>query len=189
MPEEKQEKSLVELLRGLGQEPPKDYISTHLVLYSLKCIKEGNIEKAIEHLQELNRIGPVKRYRTIAFYFFLFEEDYASAEANFREVVKLEPDASYILHFLGISLSKQGKFSEAEPYFEKSVELFPENAFYRDWLAGNYFHLGKFTKAKAEYRKELEHLRSSGRFRIQGEDYEKRIQEQIAKIEQIEGGE
>lgn len=82
--------------------------------------------------------------------------DINSAEAEFREAVRLAPNDEFSLAFLGIILGKQQKLEEADIYLERALRINPGDVNSRFNLAVNQFRLGQSLQAKANLERVLE---------------------------------
>jgi tetratricopeptide (TPR) repeat protein len=68
------------------------------------------------------------RVHFVAGNFFFYEENYASAIAEYEKAVSLKPDYKEALSNLAISYNKVGEFEKAAATLRKLVELDPSNA-------------------------------------------------------------
>lgn len=74
----------------------------------------------------------------------------ASAEAEFRSAVQLDPSDPQILGNLGTVLAMEGKLAESNPILQKAIRLAPQALVLRQYLAANLWQLHKPVEAKAQ---------------------------------------
>lgn len=75
-------------------------------------------------------------------------KDWASAEADFRRALDLNPGQPQVLNYLGYGLVDRGeKLDEALGMIEKAVAADPEQGYIIDSLAWAYFKLGRYADA------------------------------------------
>lgn len=84
------------------------------------------------------------------------EKQYAAAEAQFTEALKLRPDFALAANNLGFVYYKQDKFAEAARWFENAVKMDPSRAIAYLNLGDAYSHAGDKPKAKSAYKTYLE---------------------------------
>jgi uncharacterized caspase-like protein len=84
------------------------------------------------------------------------EKQYALAEAQFTEALKLRPDFALAANNLGFVFYKQDKFLEAARWFENAIKMDPSRAIAYMNLGDAYAHAGAADKAKTAYRTYLE---------------------------------
>lgn len=97
-------------------------------------------------IHALNRLGII---------FLEQNSELEDAEQAFRAALKLAPRNGFLLHNLGLTLYRQGKYSEATVYFEKSVEGGSRVATRYANLGICYMALRQYTKAVSALRKAL----------------------------------
>ena len=74
---------------------------------------------------------------------------FSEAMDTIRELIKVEPDNSAALNFLGFLMVEQGKdLTEAKKLIERALEIRPEDGAYLDSLGWCYFKMGDDTKAE-----------------------------------------
>jgi len=77
-------------------------------------------------------------------------ENWPSAEADFREALRLFPDQPDVLNYLGYSLVDQGlNLDEALEMIETAVKAKPDSGAIADSLGWVYYRLGRFEDAEA----------------------------------------
>lgn len=84
------------------------------------------------------------------------EKQYAAAEAQFTEALKLRPDFALAANNLGFVYYKQDKFVEAARWFENAIKMDPSRAIAYLNLADAHGHAGDKDKARAAYKTYLE---------------------------------
>jgi uncharacterized caspase-like protein len=84
------------------------------------------------------------------------EKQYALAEAQFTEALKLRPNFALAANNLGFVFYKQDKFAEAARWFENAVKMDPSRAIAYMNLGDAYARAGDAGKAKAAYKTYLE---------------------------------
>jgi uncharacterized caspase-like protein/peptidoglycan/xylan/chitin deacetylase (PgdA/CDA1 family) len=84
------------------------------------------------------------------------EKQYALAEAQFTEALKLRPDFALAANNLGFVFYKQDKFAEAARWFENAIKMDPSRAIAYMNLGDAYARAGEGEKAKTAYRTYLE---------------------------------
>lgn len=79
------------------------------------------------------------------------------SEAEFRKVLKVNPDADEALNYIGYMLADRNiRLNESLDLITKALELSPENGAYLDSLGWVYFRLGKLDKAEENLRKAVD---------------------------------
>ena len=84
------------------------------------------------------------------------EKQYAAAEAQFTEALKLRPDFALAANNLGFVFFKQEKYKEAARWFENTVKIDPSRAIAYLNLGDAYARSGQGEKAKVAYKTYLE---------------------------------
>jgi len=84
------------------------------------------------------------------------EKQYAEAEAQFTEALKLRPDFALAANNLGFVYFKQDKFKEAARWFENTVKMDPSRAIAYLNLGDAHARAGDGEKAKKAFRAYLE---------------------------------
>lgn len=86
-------------------------------------------------------------------------KDWPAAEADFNEALRLNPDESLVLNYLGYSWVDQGlNLQQAMDYIRKAVSLKPDDGYYVDSLGWAHYRLGNMPKA-VEYLEQAVELR------------------------------
>ncbi|BDT57938.1 polysaccharide deacetylase [Massilia varians] len=84
------------------------------------------------------------------------EKQYAQAEAQFTEALKLRPNFALAANNLGFVFYKQDRFAEAARWFENAVKMDPSRAIAYMNLGDAYARGGDKDKAKSAYKTYLE---------------------------------
>jgi uncharacterized caspase-like protein/peptidoglycan/xylan/chitin deacetylase (PgdA/CDA1 family) len=84
------------------------------------------------------------------------EKQYAQAEAQFTEAMKLRPNFALAANNLGFVYYKQDKFAEAARWFENAIRMDPSRAIAYMNLGDAYARAGDGGKAKTAYKTYLE---------------------------------
>ena len=84
------------------------------------------------------------------------EKQYALAEAQFTEALKLRPNFPLAANNLGFVFYKQDKFAEAARWFENAIRMDPSRAIAYMNLGDAYARAGEADKARSAYRTYLE---------------------------------
>jgi uncharacterized caspase-like protein len=84
------------------------------------------------------------------------EKQYAQAEAQFTEALKLRPNFALAANNLGFVYYKQDKFAEAARWFENAIRMDPSRAIAYMNLGDAYARAGDAEKAKTAYKTYLE---------------------------------
>jgi tetratricopeptide (TPR) repeat protein len=80
------------------------------------------------------------------------EKNYAGAETEFTEALKLRPDFALAANNLGFVFFKQGKFKEAAIWFENTIKIDPSRAIAYVNLGDAYVQTNDSDKAKKAYQ-------------------------------------
>ena len=78
--------------------------------------------------------------------------DYAGAEKEYRQAIKLEPNNPRWYWLLSLMLEQQNKYVEAEAALREAVRLSPKDFTYLTYLAGVLEKQGKNSEAEQEFR-------------------------------------
>jgi peptidoglycan/xylan/chitin deacetylase (PgdA/CDA1 family)/uncharacterized caspase-like protein len=80
------------------------------------------------------------------------EKQYAQAEVQFTEALKLRPDFALAANNLGYVFYKLGKYAEAARWFENAVKMDPSRSIAYLNLGDAHTHAGETGKAKAAFQ-------------------------------------
>ncbi len=84
-------------------------------------------------------------------------KDWPAAEADFKEALKLSPDESLVLNYLGYSWVDQGmNLKQGMDYIRKAVKLKPDDGYYVDSLGWAYYRLGNMPAAVEHLERAVE---------------------------------
>lgn len=76
------------------------------------------------------------------------QNDFASAEADMRKALELQPDQPQVLNYLGYSFVDRGEnLDEALSMIQRAVAAQPDSGYIIDSLAWAYFRLGRYQDA------------------------------------------
>ncbi len=131
-------KALVYCNRGIGLLQPAERV---------RPLAEAAAEKAVA-LDELHPEGYVSR----GFIAFLWEWDFAKAEADLRRAIELKDDHASAHHILAHVLSAQGRFAEAVAASRRATEIEPHAPLFHSCL-------GHFFSWNGERRRALQQMR------------------------------
>jgi uncharacterized caspase-like protein/peptidoglycan/xylan/chitin deacetylase (PgdA/CDA1 family) len=84
------------------------------------------------------------------------EKQYAQAEAQFTEALKLRPNFALAANNLGFVFYKQDKYAEAARWFENAIRMDPSRAIAYMNLGDAYARAGQADKARSAYKTYLE---------------------------------
>jgi tetratricopeptide (TPR) repeat protein len=87
---------------------------------------------------------------------FYKEKNYAQAEAQFTEALKLRPDFALAANNLGFVFYKQDQFAQAARWFENTVKMDPSRAVAYLNLGDAHAKAGSADKAKKAFETYLE---------------------------------
>ncbi len=83
--------------------------------------------------------------------------DGASAEADFRAALAINPDQPQVLNYLGYSLvEEQRKLDEALDMIERAVAASPDSGYIVDSLGWVYYRLGRYEEAVVQMERAVE---------------------------------
>lgn len=86
------------------------------------------------------------------------QKKFELAEAEFRKVLKMNPESASALNYLGYMLADRNvRLQEAQQMIEKAISLEPQNSAFLDSLGWIYFRLNKLDDAAEQLRHSLEH--------------------------------
>ena len=125
-----------------------------------KAKQYNEMAKAVDAAEKLSETGEEKE----AIYFtrgamYERQKKYDLAEAEFRRVLKLNPDNASALNYLGYMFADRNvKIDEAFQMLTKAVEKEPNNGAFLDSLGWVYFRMGKLKEAEEYIRRSLERV-------------------------------
>jgi tetratricopeptide (TPR) repeat protein len=84
-------------------------------------------------------------------------KNWPDAEVDFKQALKLSPDESLVLNYLGYSWVDQGRnLKQAMEYIRKAVKLKPDDGYYVDSLGWAYFKIGNMDAAVEHLERAVE---------------------------------
>ena len=120
--------------------------------------KFDDVAKALDAADKLSQSDDEKKdiwFRRGAMYERMKKTE--QAEAEFRKVLKVDPDSSAALNYLGYMLADRNlRLQEALDLINKAIEKDPGNGAYLDSLGWVYYRLGRLDEAEANLRMALE---------------------------------
>ncbi len=125
---------------------------------ALRYIREGQSEKAMEHLQNAVDLYPDDPYvqRILYSYQFFYLKDVQAAVASMRKAIDQNPDYPLAYNLLGYAFMDLGDFKEAEKIFDSYMRLVPEQANPYDSKGDFFMNTGQYDKAYKSYMKAFE---------------------------------
>ncbi|MBZ5575260.1 MAG: tetratricopeptide repeat protein [Acidobacteriia bacterium] len=112
----------------------------------------ANEAKAIDEAEK-SATGDQDKVRVLFMRGAMYErmKNYDGAEAEFGKVLKLDPDNSGAMNYLGYMLAfRNMRLDEAHRLISKALETDPDNGAYLDSLGWVYYQQGKLTEAESE---------------------------------------
>lgn len=108
------------------------------------------------------------------------EKQYAQAEAQFTEALKLRPDFALAANNLGFVFYKQERYVEAARWFENTIRMDPSRAIAYRNLGDAYARAGQEDKARAAFKTYLE-LAPTGAGAVYVREQLQRLQGRVAQ--------
>lgn len=107
----------------LGQLPPS--METHELKAKIES-KRREYAEAVKEWREALKLAPGNRYveKQLAVDLF-YVGDLASAQSQFQELIKTEPNAPELNYFLGETIARAQKPQDAIPYLERAIKADP----------------------------------------------------------------
>ncbi len=119
------------------------------VIYMLGnvCLRLKKFDEAIKFLNKLAHLKyPVVHYNLGLAYYYI--GDYLSAEAEFKEVLKIDPGFPKVLETLAEILIKRENYEEAYEYLQRALKKEPYNSTLYYLISISLWNLGKLDEAK-----------------------------------------
>jgi tetratricopeptide (TPR) repeat protein len=138
----------------------KDDRETHISLAQLyeKGKRYDEMARQLDAADKLSRNDDDRE--TIAFMrgaMFEKQKKFEQSEAEFRKVLRLNPNSAAAMNYLGYMLADRNeRLNEALDLIRKAVEQEPHNAAYLDSLGWVYYRLGRYDEAEAQLKRSLE---------------------------------
>ena len=135
-----------------GDKPTPTPVSTTVLVKDLqggeqKIVTPAAVPSSVRQLAQRANDRGLQLYK---------EKQYAQAEAQFTEALKLRPDFALAANNLGFVFYKQDKFAEAARWFENTVKIDPSRAVAYLNLGDAYAKTGNTEKAKKAFTTYLE---------------------------------
>ncbi|MCS7228971.1 MAG: tetratricopeptide repeat protein [Candidatus Kryptonium sp.] len=111
------------------------------------CLKTKKFDEAIKFFTPLAKIDyPIVHYNLgLAFY---YKGNHLEAEAEFKKVLKLDPNFPKVFESLGEVLIKRGSYEEAVEYLQRGIKKEPFNHLLYYLLAISHWNLGNLSEAR-----------------------------------------
>lgn len=111
------------------------------------CLKARRFDEAIKFYTPLVNLNyPVVHYNLgLAYY---YKGDFLEAEAEFKKVLKIDPEFPKVFETLGEILIKRGAYEEAIEYLQRGIKKEPYNHMLYYLLAISHWNLRNLTEAK-----------------------------------------
>jgi tetratricopeptide (TPR) repeat protein len=148
-----------ESLKTLAEIKPDD-IEGMFAYGNVLRVGKRYAEAAGVYSKIITTLGEPKREHWALYYYrgmsFERAKQWALAEKDFQEALKLTPDNPQVLNYLGYSWVDQGiNLDQALEMIRKAVTLRPKDGYIVDSLGWAYYRLGKFEEAAAELEKAI----------------------------------
>jgi tetratricopeptide (TPR) repeat protein len=148
-----------ESLKTLAEVKPDD-IEGMFAYGNVLRVGKRYAEAAGVYSRIITTLGEPKREHWALYYYrgmsFERAKQWALAEKDFQEALKLTPDNPQVLNYLGYSWVDQGiNLDQALEMIRKAVTLRPKDGYIVDSLGWAYYRLGKFEEAAAELEKAI----------------------------------
>jgi len=148
------------LLLNLLSDNPK-WIRPALLLGNIRRAREQDIEAIKAYDMAMKRIGePTKAYWRALYSRGISLErsgQWAKAEKDLLKALSLQPNAPFVLNYLGYSWIDKGiHLDKAIVMIEKAVRLRPRDGYIADSLGWGYYKLKRFDEAVSELEKAIE---------------------------------
>lgn len=141
----------IEAMQALARAHP-DLVSVQFALGDMLRLEERFDEAEVAYTAAIDLQAEVTEADWVLFFYRGISheqsKDWAAAEADFRQSLKLNGDQPQVLNYLGYGLVDRGeKLDEALGMIEKAVAADPEQGYIIDSLAWAYFRLGRYDEA------------------------------------------
>jgi tetratricopeptide (TPR) repeat protein len=146
-------------LKTLAEAKPDD-IEGMFAYANVLRVGKRYTEAAAVYSKIITTLGEPKRDHWALYYYrgmsFERAKQWALAEKDFQEALKLTPDNPQVLNYLGYSWVDQHiNLEQALEMIRKAVTLRPKDGYIVDSLGWAYYRLGKFEEAAAELEKAI----------------------------------
>jgi tetratricopeptide (TPR) repeat protein len=141
----------IEAMQALARAHP-DLVSVQFALGDMLRLEERFDEAEVAYTAAIDLQAEVTEADWVLFFYRGISheqsKDWAPAEADFRQSLKLNPSQPQVLNYLGYGLVDRGeKLDEALGMIEKAVAGDPDQGYIIDSLAWAYFRLGRYDEA------------------------------------------
>jgi tetratricopeptide (TPR) repeat protein len=141
----------IEAMQALARAHP-DLVSVQFALGDMLRLEERFDEAELAYTAAIDLQAEVTEADWVLFFYRGISheqsKDWAAAEADFRQSLKLNPNQPQVLNYLGYGLVDRGeKLDEALGMIEKAVSADPDQGYIIDSLAWAYFRLGRYDEA------------------------------------------
>jgi tetratricopeptide (TPR) repeat protein len=127
-----------------------------LIIESAKAQNDGNVKQAEECLVRAVELRPEgKRARYTLGNFYFGQQDYDSAEREYRKVIAIDPNFAPVYNILGYLLSNQNRYPEALEILQRYADLRPTDNNPRDSMGEICLYMGDYKGSIREYGKSL----------------------------------
>lgn len=118
----------------------------------------GEMAKAVDRAAELSKSDDEKEnVHFMRGAMFERQKKFDQAEAEFRQVLKLNPESASALNYLGYMLADRNvRLQEALDMIKKAVDMEPNNGAFLDSLGWVYFRLNRLEDAAEQLRRSLQ---------------------------------
>ncbi len=117
-----------------------------------KELDEGNIKKAVEHLENAYALSPDSEgVENLLGILFFRLEDYRKAEDIYLKLTRKNPEVFTLRTNLGLIYFKEKRYFDAIRELDKAVRLKPDYARAHNYLGLVYVELGKYRPAREEF--------------------------------------
>jgi len=151
----------VNLLKPLLQNTPEDReIWLALAQVHLRAKQFEPALQAVSQAEEFSETDDEKSYAHFL-YGSIWErqKNYAQAEKEFREALRLNPDSAMTLNYLGYMFADQGiRLEEAIRYIQQALETEPNSGAYLDSLGWAYYRQDRLDLAEQYLKKAVERM-------------------------------
>jgi len=140
-------------------EKHKDHATNRAKSY-IEAIYELEVNRNLEKSTKIFEEGAAKypKEKFIHFwlgYIYAFQGKYKSAQEEYSEVLKLDPDYELIYKYIAESYSKQGEYEKALENMNKFVSMYPQNAESYTSLAYLLYKMGRIDNAIDQIKKSI----------------------------------
>jgi Tfp pilus assembly protein PilF len=119
--------------------------------------RKGELKAAEELYLKVAAADPrnARAYGRLGVIYLETGEDWADAEAAFRQALKIEPENGFMLNNLGLVLYHQDRYADAIRSFESAVRIDEVNANRHANLGKAYLAMRQYAKAESAFKRAL----------------------------------